>query len=44
MGVVLTEDQIDSILREAEDALGSYRLPDGGVAFRVSAHLVTAKK
>ncbi|RPH57826.1 methyltransferase domain-containing protein [bacterium] len=42
MGVVLAEDQIGRILQEAEQALGSYASAEGGVAFDVSAHLVTA--
>jgi len=44
MGVVLTEDQIAGILREAEQALGPYATPDGRASFDVSAHLVTASK
>jgi SAM-dependent methyltransferase len=44
MGVILTEDQIGRILQEAEYALGGYAAADGRVIFRLSAHLVTAKK
>jgi SAM-dependent methyltransferase len=44
MGVILTEEQIGSILHEAEDALGEYAIPDGQVAFEVRAHLITATK
>lgn len=44
MGVVLAEDQIDHILREAERALGSYTTSDGRVSFRLSAHIVAATK
>jgi len=44
MGVLLTEDQIDRILQEAEDALGSYVTAEGRVTFVAAAHLVTAKK
>ncbi len=44
VGVHLTDDQIERILREAEPALGSYAAADGRVAFRLSAHLFVAKK
>lgn len=44
MGVVLTENQIESILQEADGALSSYAAADGRVTFPLSAHLVTAKK
>lgn len=44
MGVILSEDQINRILYEAEHALRAYATPDGRVTFRLSAHLVTAKK
>lgn len=44
MGVFLTEDQISTILQEAEDALGFYVTTEGRVTFDVAAHLVTAKK
>jgi ubiquinone/menaquinone biosynthesis C-methylase UbiE len=42
--VILTEEQIDRILREAEQALGSYAAPDGGANFDVSILLVSATK
>lgn len=44
MGVVLTEQEIDRVLREAERALGAYATSDGRVAFDLSAHLVTARR
>jgi SAM-dependent methyltransferase len=44
MGVILTEDQIGRILQEAGQALGSYATADGRAAFKLSAHLVIAKK
>ncbi len=44
MGVILTEDQIDRILQEAEHALSAYATGDGRAVFHVSAHLVTAKQ
>lgn len=44
MGVILSEDQIDHILQEARQALSSYATADGKATFRLSAHLVTAKK
>jgi len=44
MGVLLSEDQIDRILREAEQALGSYATAGGEATFQLSAHLVTAKR
>ena len=44
MGVILSEDQIDLILQEARQALGSYAAADGEVTFPLSAHLVTARK
>lgn len=43
MGVILAEDQIACILREAEHPLSSYAASDGWVTFRLSVHLVTAK-
>ena len=43
-GVILTEDQIGRILREAEHVLGSYATTDGRITFHLSAHLITAKK
>ena len=44
MGVLLSEDEIDRVLREAEQALGSYATAEGGATFQLSAHLVTAEK
>ena len=44
MGVLLTEEQIDSILNEAEDALSRYVMPDGTVQFDSPAHIVTGQK
>lgn len=44
MGVNLTEEQIAGILKEAEQALGSYAAADGRAAFQLTAHVVTAKK
>ncbi|MEZ4770190.1 MAG: methyltransferase domain-containing protein [Caldilineales bacterium] len=44
MGVVLPEDQIDHILQQAEQSLSSYVADDGKMTFRLSAHIVTARK
>jgi SAM-dependent methyltransferase len=44
IGVILTEDEIGRVLREAERALSSYADADGRVTFDLSAHLVTANK
>lgn len=44
MGVLLTEEQIDRILQDAQQALGSYATADGRAAFPLSAHLVSATK
>ena len=44
MGVNLEEDQISSILKEAEQTLSSYAAADGQVTFDVSAHVITANK
>jgi SAM-dependent methyltransferase len=44
MGVLLDEDQIARVLREAEQELGAYAIAGANVAFDCSAHLVTAKK
>jgi ubiquinone/menaquinone biosynthesis C-methylase UbiE len=41
MGVVLQEEQIDSILTEAEDVLAEYVTADGKVVFNSPAHIVT---
>lgn len=42
MGVKLTEEQIGSILREAEDVFSRYSDADGRVQFATRAHFVTA--
>jgi ubiquinone/menaquinone biosynthesis C-methylase UbiE len=44
MGIILTEEQIDHILDEADQALHSYATADGRAEFDLSAHLVTAQK
>jgi SAM-dependent methyltransferase len=44
MGVVLGEEQIERILREAEKALAEYVGPDGRTAFELSVHIVSARK
>ena len=44
MGVILTEDQIDHVLQEAERTLSSYVTAEGGVTFDTSAHFVRATK
>jgi SAM-dependent methyltransferase len=44
MGVVLTEEQIQSILNEAEQALGEYVTQEGMVEFDSPAHIVTGMK
>lgn len=44
MGVILPEDQVGRILRDAEAALGQYATADGRAEFDLSAHLVTAKR
>jgi len=44
MGVVLTEDQIENILNEAEEALRQYVTADGTVEFDSPAHIVTGQK
>jgi SAM-dependent methyltransferase len=41
MGVVLQEEQIDSVLHEAEGALSKYVTADGKVVFNSPAHIVT---
>ena len=41
MGVVLTEEQIEAILEEAEQALGRYVTANGAVEFDAPAHIVT---
>jgi len=44
MGVVLTEDVIGRILKEAETVLGPYVTADGRVEFDSPAHIVTGSK
>jgi hypothetical protein len=44
VGVVLEEQLIGEILREAENALRPYVTPDGTVLFASPAVLVTAEK
>ena len=44
MGVTLTEEQIATVLREAEQALAPFTGADGRAAFDVSAHLVGVRK
>jgi hypothetical protein len=44
MGVILSEEQIERILREAENTLAQYVGPDGRTAFELSVHIVTARK
>lgn len=44
MGVVLDEDQIERILREAEAALHDYVTGEGHVVFDSQAHIVTGVK
>lgn len=41
MGVVLTEDTIERILKEAESALAEYVTAEGQIAFSAPAHIVT---
>ncbi len=42
MGVLLGEDQIERILRDAEHALASYATPTGTMVFDLAAHIVSA--
>lgn len=44
MGVVLTEDQIDRILREAQHVLSPYVTAAGTMGFELAAHLVSGTK
>ncbi len=44
MGVVLTEEHIEVILREAEQSLSQYVTPEGTVEFESQAHIVTGMK
>ncbi len=43
MGVMLTEDTIETILKEAERALAGYVEAEGRVVFRSPAHIVTGR-
>ena len=44
MGVFLPDDQIEQILREAEDVLARYVTSQGTVRFDAPAHIVTGRK
>ena len=44
MGVMLSEDQIDRILREADQSLSAYATADGRAVFEISALIVGAAK
>ena len=44
MGVILTEEQIESILNDAEQTLSEYVTTEGTVEFSVPAHIVTGEK
>jgi len=44
MGVILTEDHVQRILREAEHALSRYVTPQGTVMFDSPAHIATGRK
>ena len=44
MGVVLTEEQIQHILEEAEHVLGHFVTPDGTVRFDAPAHIIAGRK
>ena len=44
MGVVLPEQQIQLILKEAETALSPYVKKQGGATFTLAAHIVTGSK
>ena len=44
MGVVLTEDQIDRTLQEAERVLGAHATAAGTMSFELAAHLVSGTK
>ncbi len=44
VGVELAENQIATILEEAEDALSPYVTRDGRVTFDATAHIVTARR
>ena len=44
MDVILTEEQIQNILEEAEEDLRPYLNSDGSVEFKTSAHIISVKK
>jgi SAM-dependent methyltransferase len=44
MGVILSEEQIQRILAEAESDLGHYVTGEGNVEFALSAHVITGSK
>ncbi len=44
MGVILSEEKIELILNDAEEALGKYVTPVGTVAFSAPANIVTGEK
>jgi SAM-dependent methyltransferase len=44
MGVILSEEQIESILKDAEEALSDYVTSEGTVEFDAPAHLATGTK
>jgi hypothetical protein len=44
MGVFLEDDQIQSILEEAESALADYVTGEGNVMFNAPAHIVIGTK
>lgn len=43
-GVILSESQLDELVKDAQKVLGLYVAPDGSVAFDSPAHIVTARK
>jgi hypothetical protein len=40
MGVILSDDHIEAILRQAERTLAAYETPDRRMSFPISAHLL----
>lgn len=44
VGVVLSAEQVNDVLREAERQLAPYVSPDGAITFDSPAHIVTATK
>jgi hypothetical protein len=40
MGVILPDDHIEAILRQAERALAAYETPNKRMSFPISAHLL----